>query len=148
MANRELEDFLMENLGKGLGARGVIEAARKRFPEVTGGEFGAALEQARSRLRAQHTELGLDLAEVHHAIDDGSPAAALGIMNSPGFRAFKAKLHAAAEHHPDWSRTPDGGWLGPDSDDRPQGDTTQLIIWFERTHPAEAVRITAEALAN
>ena len=31
MANRELENFLIENVGKGLGVRGLMQAAAKRF---------------------------------------------------------------------------------------------------------------------
>jgi hypothetical protein len=50
--------------------------------------------------------------------------------------------------HADWDRCPSGrGWIGPGAEPPRAGPHT-LAAWFERNWPAEAARITAEALAN
>jgi hypothetical protein len=60
-------------------------------------------------------------------------------------------MAAAVEAHPDWQRCPSGrGWIGPyvPGGSHLEHDPDSLTAWFERTYPAEAAKITAEALAN
>jgi hypothetical protein len=81
---------------------------------------------------------------------DEEAAAAVASLNSPETNAWNAVFVAAAERHPDWRPVPDkaGEYYGPKAKEHSERDPERLVAWFERTYPAEAALITAEALVN
>jgi hypothetical protein len=164
MTNPELENFLASSLGKGLGARGVMQAAAARFPRATADEFGRALERAKSGCRRSSARSTATLpsrgTSMRSAGGLGGRTTRAGNcrkccntrpppampMPPPCWRKY---LNAAVAVHPDWSHTPDGsGWRGPKDKNHPERDPGRLIAWFERSYPGEAARITAETFDN
>jgi len=99
---------------------------------------------------------GLSLGEAcRRKAAQGDPFASqlLAYLDSPAYKVEVALFHAAAEAHPQWEVTPNGGYR-PLSPDAPgAGDPhidpgPALIEWFQMNHPREAKRIEAEALSR